>query len=446
MRTVLACLLTLLSLSPAFAGPPRTSDGVYPRRLQPGPNVVLILTDDMGYADLGCYGCKDIRTPNIDRLAKEGTRLTDFYSNGPVCTPTRAALMTGRWQQRVGLEWAIYPGQKEPGLPTRETCLARMLRSAGYRTGMFGKWHLGYRKEFGPNAHGFETFAGLLSGNIDHYSKKEINGESDWYEDTTPKEAKGYSTDLITTRAVDFIDRHAKERFFLYLPYNAVHWPFQPPDKPGDIRTRPTWLDGTRKDYAAMLQRIDQGVGKVLAAVDRHEIASDTLVIFTNDNGGERLSDNGPFFHHKATLWEGGIRVPCILRWKDHVPAGKVSAQAGISMDLAATVLAACGVKPPAGRKLDGIDLLPYLQGDRTIERTFFWRITRPDHNQRAVRHGHWKYVRDSGYELLFDLSADPGERKILAYQRPEKVAELRQKLAEWEKEMAKEKPTFVVK
>jgi arylsulfatase A-like enzyme len=436
MRTMLACLLALLCLSPAVAGPAR------PR----GPNVVLILTDDMGYADLGCYGCKDIRTPNIDRLAKEGTRLTDFYSNGPVCTPTRAALMTGRWQQRVGLEWAIQPGQKEPGLPARETSLARLLRSAGYRTGMFGKWHLGYRKEFGPNAHGFETFAGLLSGNIDHYAKKEINGEPDWYEDTAPKEARGYSTDLITARAVDFIDRHAKERFFLYLPYNAVHWPFQPPDRPGDIRTRPTWFDGTRKDYAAMLQRIDEGVGKVLAALDRHGIAGDTLVLFTNDNGGERLSDNGPFFHHKATLWEGGIRVPCILRWKDHVRAGKVSAQAGISMDLTVTILAACGVKPPAGRKLDGIDLLPHLQGERTRERTFFWRITRPDRNQKAVRQGHWKYVRDSGYEMLFDLSADPGERKTLAYQRPEKVAELRQKLADWEKEMAKEKPAFVVK
>jgi arylsulfatase A-like enzyme len=436
MRTVLACLLALLSVSPAVAGPPR------PR----GPNVVLILTDDMGYADLGCYGGKDIRTPNIDRLAKEGARLTDFYSNGPVCTPTRAALMTGRWQQRVGLEWAIQPGEKEPGLPARETSLARLLRSAGYRTGMFGKWHLGYRKEFGPNAHGFETFAGLLSGNIDHYSKKEINGEPDWYEDTTPKKAKGYSTDLITARAIDFIDRHAKERFFLYLPYNAVHWPFQPPDRPGDIRTRPTWFDGTRKDYAAMLQRIDEGVGKVLAALDRHEIAGDTLVLFTNDNGGERLSDNGPFFHHKATLWEGGIRVPCILRWKDHVPAGKVSAQAAISMDLTATILAASGVKPTSGRKLDGIDLLPRLQGERTSERTFFWRITRPDRNQRAVRQGNWKYVRDSGYEMLFDLTADPGERKTLAYQRPEKVAELRQKLAEWEKEMAKEKPAFVVK
>jgi arylsulfatase A-like enzyme len=436
MRTLLACLLALLTLSPAVAAPPRPT----------GPNVVLILTDDMGYADLGCYGCKDIRTLNIDRLAKEGTRLTDFYSNGPVCTPTRAALMTGRWQQRVGLEWAIYPGQKEPGLPTREVTLARMLKDAGYRTGMFGKWHLGYRKEFAPNSHGFETFMGLLSGNIDHYSHKEINDELDWYENTTPTEAKGYSTDLITARAVDFIERRAKERFFLYLPYNSVHWPFQPPDKPGDVRTRPTWFDGTRKDYAAMLQRIDEGVGKVLAALDRHGIADDTLVVFTNDNGGERLSNNGPFFHHKATLWEGGIRVPCILRWKGHVPAGKVSSQAGISMDLTATILAACGIKPPAGRKLDGIDLLPHLQGEKTVERTFYWRITRPDQNQRAVRLGQWKFVRDSGYELLFDLAVDPGERKTLAYHHPNKVAQLRKKLAKWEAEMAKEKPAFVVK
>ena len=195
-----------------------------------------------------------------------------------------------------------------------------------------------------------------------------------------------------------------------------------------------------------MVERIDEGVGKILAALASHKIADNTLVIFTNDNGGERLSDNGPFFHHKATVWEGGIRVPCILRWPGRVPAGKVSHQPGISMDLTATILAACKVSPPAGRKLDGIDLLPLLDGDQVVERTFFWRINRPDRKQKAVRQGSWKYVLDSSFELLFDLSRDPGERKTLAYQHPDKVQALREKLAAWEKEMAKEKPAFVVK
>jgi arylsulfatase A-like enzyme len=323
--------------------------------------------------------------------------------------------MTGRWQQRVGLEWAIYPGQKKPGLPASETSVARMLRDAGYRTGMFGKWHLGYRKEYGPNAHGFEVFCGLLSGNIDYYSKKECNGELDWYENTTPTPEKRYSTDVITDRAAAFIDRHHKEPFFLYVPYNGVHWPFQPPDKPSDVRDLKTWFDGSRKDYAALVERLDQGVGKILAALARHKIADNTLVIFTNDNGGERLSDNGPLFHHKATVWEGGIRVPCILRWPGRVPAGKVWAQPGISMDLTATILAACKVTPPKSRSLDGIDLLPLLGGEKIVPRTFYWRIDRNDRKQRAVRDGDWKYVRDGGIELLFNLSADPGERKDVA-------------------------------
>jgi arylsulfatase A-like enzyme len=431
MRSLFVCAVLAALASPAVAKP---------------PNVVLILTDDMGYADLGCYGCKDIKTPNVDKLAKQGTRLTHFYSNGPVCTPTRAALMTGRWQQRVGLEWAIYPGQKKPGLTQSETTVAKLLKDAGYRTAIFGKWHLGYQKEYAPNAHGFEKFVGLLSGNVDHYSKKENTGELDWYEDTTAKEEKRYSTDVITERTVDFIEKNAKSTFFLYVPYNAVHWPFQPPDKPSDVRDKSTWLNGTRKDYAAMLERVDAGVGKILAALDKHKLADDTLVVFTNDNGGERLSDNGPLFHRKATVWEGGIRVPCILRWPGKVAADAVSEQPAISMDLTATILAAAGVKPAKDRPLDGIDLLPVLKEGKMVERTFYWRIDRDDRKQKAVRHGDWKYVRDGGIELLFDLAKDQGERKDVSYRHPEVVKLLRAKLAAWEKEMAKHKPEHVVK
>src|SRR5262245_41264099 len=312
---------------------------------------------------------------------------------------------------------------------------------------MFGKWHLGYKKEFGPNAHGFDEFYGLLSGNIDHYSHRERTGALDWYENTNLAEVKGYSTDLITERAVSFVNRHAKEPFFLYIPYNAVHWPFQAPGRPSDVRDKKTWFDGSRKDYAAMVEAVDAGVGKIVAALEKHGIADNTLFVFTNDNGGERLSDNGPFFHHKATLWEGGIRVPCVLRWPGHLPAGKISEVPALTMDLTATVLAACGVSPPRERKLDGVDLLPLLTGKAPArERSFFWRIDRKDRQQKAVRKGRWKYVRDGAIELLFDLETDPGERKDLAYHHPEKVAELTRLLDAWEAEMAREKPAFIVK
>lgn len=440
LRLLVALALTtscgMNSLAAAMPGPKART-----------PNVVIVLVDDMGWADLSCYGSKDIRTPHVDKCAGQGVRLTHFYSNGPVCTPTRAALMTGRWQQRVGLEWAIYPGQREPGLPSEETSLARMLKDAGYVTGIFGKWHLGYRKEFGPNAHGFDEFFGLLSGNVDHYSHRERTGELDWYENTKPIEVSGYSTDLVTDRAVAFIDKNAEKPFFLYAAYNAVHWPFQPPGRSKAVRTEKSWFDGTRQDYAAMVEAVDAGVGKILAALDKHGLADDTLVIITNDNGGERLSDNGPFFHHKATLWEGGIRVPCILRWPGKLPAGKVSEQPAITMDLTASALAACQVSPPKGRLLDGIDIVPILVEKAPVqERTFCWRIERKDRQQKAVRKGNWKYVRDGNIDLLFDLQLDPGERKSLAYQQPEILAQLKRSLVEWEVEMARAKPAFIVK
>jgi arylsulfatase A-like enzyme len=358
-----------------------------PAAAEPRPNVVVVLIDDMGYGDLGCYGAADIRTPHIDRLAREGVKLTDFYANGPVCTPTRAALLTGRYPQRVGLEWAIAPGQTEPGLPTAETSLARMLKGHGYATALFGKWHLGYRPEFGPLAHGFDEFFGLLSGNIDHYSHKEVNGAPDLYEGTEPVERAGYATDLITARSVAFVEQHAREPFFLYVAYNAVHWPFQPPDRPDDVRDRASWFAGTRRDYASMLERLDDGVGRLLEALDRHDLSERTLVIVTDDNGGERLSRSEPLFHHKGTLWEGGIRVPCLLRWPGRLPAGSVSAQVAMTMDLTATVLAATDVPPPEGRSLDGVDLLTILRSEEPPrERTLCWRIRprRPQAEGRA--------------------------------------------------------------
>ncbi len=459
LRIVWFMLFALVSLSlcAAAEGPKK-------------PNVIIVLTDDMGYADVGCYGAKDIRTPHIDRLAREGVRMTDFYSNGPVCTPTRCGLMTGRWQQRVGLEWAIgvtsQPLVKDgdtwrtetnyrlAGLDPIETSLARMLKSAGYSTACYGKWHLGYDPRYSATAHGFDEFFGILGGNADMYSHLYRDGSNDLYEKTEPTKVEGYLTDRITDRAVQYIEQQGKQNpYFLYVPYNAVHWPFQPPNRPDTTRTYDTWYAGSRDDYAKMLEAVDTGVGRIYAALEKSGTLDNTLFIFTNDNGGEvRLANNAPLFHHKATLWEGGIRVPCVLRWPGKLPQGVSNAQVGISMDLTATILAATGVEPPSDRKLDGVNLLPQLQGlAANVDRTLYWRIDRLDRKQKAIRHGKWKLVLDgsnavTSLDLLFDLSNDISERTNLAYRHPEVVAQLRKLLADWEGDLAQHQPKMLLK
>jgi len=411
------------------------------------PNVVLILMDDLGYGDLGSYGVSDARTPNIDRLAREGVRLTDAYANGPVCTPTRAALITGRYQQRVGLEWAlgVAPMDRELGLAVTGTSLPALLKTNGYATGLVGKWHLGWKPEFGPLAHGFDEFYGFLSGAHDYYTTVS-DGPSDLYENATPVEPNGYLTDEITRRGVSFIARHATGPFFLEVAYNAVHWPFEPPDRlpapgsvPRPLRMMPDdSVPATRQDYVKMLERADQGVGEILAALDHLGPTANTLVIFTNDNGGEWLSRNAPLYHRKGTLWEGGIRVPLILRWPGVLPAGRSSAQVAITMDLTATILVATATVTPPDYRPDGIDLLPMLKAGGSIrERTLVWRIARPGRQQHAVRSGNWKLLIDGGQLLLFDLAEDPGERSDLAARHPDIVTRLRRLAIDWDNDVA---------
>lgn len=408
----------------------------------PRTNVLVILVDDLGYGDLGCYGSRDIRTPSIDKLAKEGVRLTDCYAAAPVCTPTRAALITGRYPQRSGFEWVIRYTEKDRGLPASEASLPRLLKKAGYATGLFGKWHLGYRAEFGPNAHGFDDFFGFHAADLDYYAHTDAIGDPGLYENTKLTEAKGYLTDLITERSVAFLKKHTAEPFFLEVAYNAPHWPFQVPDKPNDVRNLKTYGPevGKRADYVKMVEHLDTGIGKVLGELDRLDLAKNTLVIFVNDNGGERLSDNSPFFHSKYSLWEGGIRVPCIVRQPGLIPAGTTSAQPVITMDLTASILATAGVNPPLGVPLDGEDMLPILAGKKPVrERTFCWRLKRPEElvGQWAVRRGKWKYILDREMELLFDLEADPGERRTLAFQHPDLVQELRKAAISWQFDLA---------
>jgi arylsulfatase A len=444
----IATFLYLLS-SLAFGGP---------------PSIIFILVDDLGYADVGCMGGKDIRTPHIDRLAAEGVRFTDFYSNAPVCTPTRCAFITGRWQQRVGFEFAMgYTAEQsrkvngqwvpEPdihalGLPTTQPSLAKFLKGTGYATGAFGKWHLGYKDEYSPLHHGFDEYFGVLLGHSDYYTHHYMDGTNALRDGLKPVKMEGYTTDLLNQRAAAFVRKNAGKPFFLYLPHQAVHAPFQAPQKSYDFVTKATMYDGSRAEYKAMVEKIDEGLGMIFAELEKAGVADETLIVFSSDNGGERWSDNRPLFHHKNTLWEGGIRVPCLMRWPARLPKGHVTRQCGITMDLTATFLAAAGTSAPPDYKPDGINLLPYLTGDKPpVERTFFWRINRGARKQWAVRSGKWKFINDANtMDLLFDLEADISEHRNLHYEHPDKVKELQAKLKAWETEMDSSERDFLVK
>jgi arylsulfatase A len=409
------------------------------------PNVVLIITDDVGYGDLGSYGAPDVRTPNIDSLAKNGTRLTDFYA-APNCSPTRAALISGRYQQRYRIENPLGASNGpagELGLPATGRSLPQLLKNNGYRTGLVGKWHLGYKKEFSPGAHGFDYFFGLKSGLIDYYQHTDGTGQHDLWENDQPAHVTGYSTDLFTERSVKFIEQNAGQPFFLEVAYNAAHWPFQVPDHPSVAPNNARFVQpqddptNTRRDYIAILERVDRGVGEILAALERRGLTSNTLVIYTQDNGGEWLSRNAPLFHRKNTLWEGGIRVPAIFKWPGRIPTGNTSSQVGIVMDLAATILAATNSPVPPEARLEGINLLPRLrQGASPTERTLFFRVTQPARRQRAVRQGDWKLLLDGGASMLFNLANDVGERTDLASQRSDMVRKLFPLIGKWEEDV----------
>jgi arylsulfatase A-like enzyme len=430
---VLAVLFTIAASSAAQAQPP-------------GPNVVLIVTDDMGYADVGSYGASDIRTPNIDSLARDGVRLTDFYANGVLCTPTRVGLITGRYQQRYRMEIALSNptgAAGEQGLPSTGHSLPQLVKNNGYATALVGKWHLGYKPEYSPGAHGYDYFFGLKSGFIDYYTHTTGDGTPDLWENETPIRRDGYMTDLITETAISFIEKNAARPFLVNVSYNAPHWPYQVPDAPSRARDNARHLQpfddqtGTRADYVAMVERLDEGVGRILGTLDRLELAGNTIVIFTNDNGGEWLADNSPLFHRKLTVWEGGIRVPAIIRWPGRIPAGRVSGQVGITMDLTASILAATGTAVPSDTGLEGINLFPILEGKAPeVERTLFWRTNAYGQTQRAVRSGDWKLVVDGVATMLFDVRADVEERNDLANRRQDVANRLRPLLAAWERDV----------
>ena len=415
--------------------------------MQSRPNIVFILADDLGWGDLSCYGRPDYGTPNIDLLASRGTKFTDAYSASAVCTPTRCAYITGRYPARfkIGLEEPLIAGNSSVGLEPDQQTIGSLLKQSGYDTALFGKWHLGFRPEWGPNAHGFDEFFGILSGAGDYFVHKNGLGEPDLYENLTPVDRNGYLTDLLTERAVNYVKKPRSAPFFLSLQYTAPHWPWQGP-KGGetvsfdDAAPEPAKMSrgGSLKMYAQMMKSLDDGVGRVMEAIRAAGIDKNTLVIFTSDNGGERFSYLWPFSGRKGDLLEGGIRVPAIVRWPGVVPANRVTQQMAITMDWTATILAAAKANTAAGHSLDGIDLLPILTGTKPVfDRTFFWRI----YSRDAVREGKWKFVRDGEVRRLFDLSLDQHEQADFSNEHPEILQRLMKQFDQWNDQMLPRPP-----
>ncbi len=402
------------------------------------PNIIVILGDDHGYADLGCQGLKGIPTPNIDSIAANGVRFTSGYVSCPVCSPTRAGLMTGRYQTRFGHE--LNPGppakaKKGFGLPLDEVTIAGRLKSAGYATGAIGKWHLGYEPRFHPMKRGFDEFFGFPGG-AHQYLDPKADPNNLIYRGTEVVDEKEYLTDAFAREAKSFVKRHAGHPFFLYLAFNAVHSPMQATDKYLD--RFPNIADKKQRNYAAMLSAMDDAVGVLLSELRANRLEENTLVIYLADNGmpeNYARPGNAPLRGFKGQTYEGGIRVPFLAQFKGRLPAGKVYDKPVISLDIHATALALAGVTPPTEKKLDGVDLMPFLTGAKTgrPHETLFWRYAR----RRAVRKGDLKLVWMDGSELeLYDLAADIGETNNLASQKPDTVKELTALYEKWNAEM----------
>ena len=432
--TVLVVLLTLVT-APSFAASP--------------PNVVLILADDLGYGDLACYGSRGHETPHIDALAADGVRFTDFHSAGPMCSPTRAATLTGLHQQRFGslFDTAISGvSHRDKGLPHEAVTIAELLKPLGYSTACFGKWHLGYQPPWLPTSQGFDLFRGLGSGDGDFHAHIDRSGNEDWWHNEQIEMAEGYTTDLLTQYSVDFIERHRDRPFFLYVPHLAIHFPWQGPDDPPHRRKGKSWHNdkwGVIPDpgnvaphVKAMVESLDQGVGRIVAALRQHGIHDNTLVIFTSDNGGyltygpkfRNISSNGHFRGQKTELYEGGHRVPAIFTWPERIKPATSSATTH-SVDLLPTIAELAGIDSN-DVKTDGLSLVTHLTTDAELpDRMLFWRAR----SRSAVRSGPWKLVRNGKKTELFHLENDPGEQRDLADRHPETVARLTKAWTRWE-------------
>lgn len=410
------------------------------------PNFIFIVADDLGFADLGCYGGRPAKfgriSPVLDSLADNGLKFTQGYSNSPVCSPTRFALMTARYQYRLrgAAEEPINSksrGNATLGLPPEHPTLPSLLKGAGYRTALIGKWHLGYPPHFSPIRSGYEEFFGPMSGGVDYFTHCSNNGTHDLFVGEQEQRVDGYLTDLISQRAVEWIDRVAAgdAPFFLSLHYTAPHWPWETRDDKDvaqDVKDNLFHLHGGNiHTYHRMIHHMDEGIGWVMDALRRHGVDRDTLVVFTSDNGGERFSDNWPLVGGKMDLTEGGIRVPWIAHWPEAIAPGGVTEQQCMTMDWSATMLDAAGVAADPAYPLDGISLLHVLRDpSKAFRRPLHWRMNH--RGQRAMRDGNWKYLRVDGHDYLFDIPSDERERANKAGREPDRLMAMRDAWEEW--------------
>jgi len=409
------------------------------------PNFVIIMADDLGYGDISCYDGW-IDTPHIDALAKGGMKFTDFHSSGAVCSPTRAGLMTGRYQQRAGIPGVVYADPKreqhEHGLQTSETTFAELLKQAGYATGMFGKWHLGYYPKYNPVHHGFDEYVGYVSGNIDFFSHVDQAGALDWWKRDKIDDEPGYVTHLINDYSVDFIARHKDRPFCLYVPHEAPHYPYQGPnDKAfravgkGTVKQRMSKAEIKQK-YKEMVVEMDKGVGQIVAALKEHGLENNTLVMFFSDNGGTGHGSNGPLRGTKGTVWEGGHRVSCVAYWPGKIEAGSETDAMTITLDIMPTLLALAGAETPSDLKLDGVDISGVmLRGETIKDRKLFF-----EHGgQQAMRDGPWKLVRNARGQkapALYNLATDIGEKTDVSAEHAARFKQMQEALAAWQRDV----------
>jgi arylsulfatase A-like enzyme len=422
-----------------------SADNAFGQRPSGPPNIVCIMADDLGYADVSCYGRPDLSTPNIDSLAANGVRFLQAYANSAVCSATRTALITGRYQYRlpVGLEEPL--GARDVGLPPNHATLPSLFKKAGYGTTLLGKWHLGLLPKFGPLQSGYDHFYGFRGGAVDYYTHGS-GGKDDLWDDDVPVHQMGYLTELLGSRAVDVVDGYAKSGrpFLMSLHFNAPHWPWEAPGDEAEserlksVRGLFDYDGGSQKTYQRMIQAMDLQIGRVLEALNANGLEENTIVIFTSDNGGERFADTWPFTGRKTELLEGGLRIPAIVRWPARIPRGRTTDQVAITMDWMPTLLAAAGLTTDPAFPPDGIDLLPMLtQNAGLVERKLFWRYKA--NQQRAARDGDYKYLKILDNTFLFNVVQDPMERANLKARRKDIYDRITAEWYEWNATMLPE-------